>query len=275
MTPDTPAPSFWLYGRVVFVCLLALLSAFFSKLSLPAGLLTLLVFLSLPAGSPRALRIALGVAGLTAMGALVRFLVTEGMPGMVRGGRAATAQSAVSRLREIVFAQDSLRKHGFIDVDQDGIGSAALLGELSGMDDVRKLGRKFDQPILGDRLRPVVATKLGPAAAAAGYLVIVCLPTQKGGWTARAGEPIDEERAERQFLAYAWPDAATYGMHSAYAVDQDERILVSQNVENGETRWAGPNFPPPCDAALGSAFGFRPWRGKKPRDTLPGDRPPT
>ena len=274
MTSETTRDStaLWLYGRVGLVCLLALLSAFFSKLSLPAALLSLLVFLSLPNDAARALRIALALAGLIAVVSLVRFVVTEAMPGMVQGGRAAAAQSAISRLREIVFAEDTLRKHAYIDADRDGVGSAALLGELSGMDDVRGLGKKFDPPILGDQLRPVVATKLGPAAASAGYLVIVCLPTRSGGWTARAGEPIDEERAERHYFGYAWPDAAAYGMRSAYAVDQDERILVSSNIEHDQTRWAGPNFPPPCDAALDSASGFRPWRDKKPRSTLPGDR---
>jgi hypothetical protein len=177
-------------------------------------------------------------------------------------------------LREIVFAEDTLRKRALIDPDHDGIGSAALLGELTGFEPMRGIDRRLEIPILSDALAPRVDTKIGPAAATQRYFVIICLPTPNGGFTAKPGEPIDEERAERRFVAYAWPLAASWGIVDAFFIDQDERILVSENRDGKETRWAGPNFPPPCDAALGAdASKWRPWKGKKPRTELPGATP--
>ena len=66
--------------------------------------------------------------------------------------------------------------------------------------------------------------------------------------------------------------AAGGGPMHAFAIDEHERILVFDNAgESGQPRYASPNFPPPCDAALSGAW--KPWRGKKPRATLPGDHP--
>ena len=101
---------------------------------------------------------------------------------------------------------------------------------------------------------------------------MVCLPGAAGGLTARPTDPVNEELAERRFIAYAWPVAAGGGPMHAFAIDEHERILVFDNAgESGQPRYASPNFPPPCDAALSGAW--KPWRGKKPRATLPGDHP--
>jgi hypothetical protein len=269
----SPPISRWGLARVALAVVLGLLAPLVPKLSIPAVVIALLVYLALPAPSPRWLRWVVILAGVLATAGAVRFVVTEAVPGMVQGGRAATGRSAVSRLREIVFAQDSLRKRAVIDPDRDGIGSAAWLGELSGVVGVRG-GARLEPPILGLPHRAIVETRIGPAAESTGYLVIVCLPAARGGWTARPGEAVDEERGERGYVAYAWPDAMTVGMHDAFFVDEHERILVSNNLEGKEPRYAGPNFPPPCDAALSESTraDWTPWKGKAPRRELPGDR---
>jgi hypothetical protein len=212
-------------------------------------------------------------AGALALLGAVRFVVIEAVPGMVQGGKAATSRSAISRLREIVFAQDTLRKNALIDPDSDGIGSAAWLGELSGVIGLRG-GAALEPPILGQQHRTSVATAIGPAARGAGYLFIVCLPGIDGGWTSRPGAPVDAERAERSYVAYAWPESQSIGVQEAFFTDQHERILVSQNLEGRELRYAGPNFPPACDAALAEPTRreWTPWKGKQPRRHLPGDR---
>lgn len=269
-----PALSRWLLLRVAVAAALGFASPFVPKLSIPALLIALLVYLVLPSGSPRPLRwVVIAAFALAAIGS-VRFVVAEAVPGMVQGGKAATAQRAVSRLRELVFAQDSLRKLAPIDPDHDAVGSAGFLGELAGYDGVRG-GARLDPPILALPGRGLIDTPIGPAAPLTGYLMIVCLPAASGGWTARPGDSVDEERAERNYVAYAWPDAMTIGLHEAFFVDEHERILVSQNQQGSEPRYAGANFPPPCDAALAVATraDWLPWKGKLPRRELPYDRP--
>jgi hypothetical protein len=243
------------------------------KVSIPAVVIALLVFLALPSPTPRWMRWAVIASGALAVAGAVRFVVTEAVPGMVQGGQSATARSAVSRLREIVFAEDAMRRHAHVDPDHDGVGSAAWLGELTGTIGMRG-GARLEPPILGLPHRPLVETRIGPAAESTGYLVIVCLPAQ-GKWTARPLDPVDEERAERAFVAYAWPTHKTVGMLDAYFIDEHERILVSKNLDGAEPRYAGPNFPPPCDAALAEPTkrDWTPWKGKVPRRALPGDSP--
>jgi len=269
----TPGSSRWLLLRVALAALLGLLSPFVPKLSMPALLIALLVYLVLPRAAPPALRwLLIGAFALAAIGA-VRFVVAEAVPGMVQGGKAATQQRAVSRLREVVFAEDSLRKLATVDPDRDGIGSAGLLSELGGFAGVRG-GARLEPPILALPGKALIETPIGPSAPLTGYLMIVCLPKSGGGWTARPGDAVDEELAERNYVAYAWPDAMTIGLFEAFFVDEHERILVSPNVQGTEPRYAGPNFPPPCDAAFAAATRseWLPWKGKQPRRELPHDR---
>jgi hypothetical protein len=257
---------------------LGLASVVFTKLALAAGFLSLLGLLALPGRAPareqrRVIHLLLALAGVSSTIGIVRFVVREAAPGMVQGGHAATAQHAVSRLRQILFAEDAMRKGAFLDPDQDRIGSAGLLGELTGAVPLRG-GARLEPPILSPaHYARFEDTPLGPAALVAGYYFIVCLPAAAGGWTARPGEPIDDELAERRFVAYAWPASGGAGPHAAYFIDEHEKILVSDNLAAGEPRFAGPGFPPPCEAALDQPGDWQPWRGKQPRSQLPGDRP--
>jgi hypothetical protein len=271
---STPRISPWVLARVGLAIVLGVAAPVLPKLSIAAMVIALLVYLVLPGAVPRWMRWAVIGAGVLATAGAMRFVVEEAVPGMVQGGQSATTRSAISRLREIVFAEDAMRRHGHVDPDRDGVGSAAWLGELSGTIGVRG-GARLEPPILGLPHRPAIETRIGPAAESTGYLVIVCLPAARGGWTARPLDPVDEERAERAYVAYAWPSANTVGMREAYFTDEHERILVSKNLEGSEPRYAGPNFPPPCDAALAEQTkgDWTPWKGKAPRPDLPGDSP--
>ncbi len=276
-TPPEAGPrvSRWL-GGTALVFLLAAASVALPKLSLPAGLATLLTFLSLPAAlSPstrRTCRYLLGGSALLSTVAMFRFVATEAIVGMTQGGNSATAGTAVSRLRDISFAQDVMRRKAWVDPDGDGIGSAALIDELSGRRPLRS-GAKPTPPLLESHFTHLESTPLGPAANVGRYLFMVCLPRAGGGWTARPGEPVDEELAERRFIAYAWPAASGSGPDLAFAIDEHERILVLESAKRGQPRYASPNFPPACDASLTAADSWKPWRGKRPRSTLPGDHP--
>ncbi len=260
----------WVTARVLAVAALALASIALPKLAIPAAFLTWICFLSVPAhlrSDRRApFRVLLAAAGLAAAVGVLRFVVQEAVPGIVQGGKDAAAKNAVSRLRELVFAEDGMRKHAYLDHDSDRIGSAALIAELSGADQRRPF-----PPILNERWRALVSTPVGRAARVGGYLYLVCLPLRSGGLGADPAQDIDEERAERRFVAYAWPAAASGRIEAAFFLDEHERILVSKNTDGREPRYLGADYPPACDAALKEPSQWQTWMNKKPRLTLPGD----
>ncbi len=270
----------WANLRVGGVFVLALASVFVPRLSLPAAFLTFLAFLALPSGENKLRRLwwtVLIVASLASTVGLVRFVALEALPGMVSSGNEAQERGAVARLREILFAEDLMRTKAYVDPDHDGVGSAGRIGEIHGSIPLRG-GRLLDPPPLNQAFGEMVRTHLGPALKAEGYLFVVCVPKQGGGFTATPNDAIDEEKAERRFIAYAWPAAAGRSVQPAYAIDEHERILESVNVEPGkphEPHFAGPSFPPPCNAAIAPATrgDWKPWKGKKPRARLPGDKP--
>lgn len=283
-TPATPKaiaapasglpPSVWL--RASLVCAASVASVVITKLSLFAAVGTLLAFVSLPAAPPkpvRALKAALLFGGIFATLGVFRFLVLEAVPGMVEGGTTATEQHVVSRLREILFAEDALRRNVFVDPDGDHVGSAQFLGEMTGEIGLRG-GAPMATPVL-ESFPKLVDTRIGPAAEVAGFLVTVCLPKRGGGFTAQPGDAVDEERAERSFFAYAWPAERGRGLDFAYFLDEHERILLADSNEHEPRRLIGVDAPPACDDALAAATAkdWRVWRHKQPRSKLPFDRP--
>ncbi|HEY1537186.1 MAG TPA: hypothetical protein VGF76_24365 [Polyangiaceae bacterium] len=275
--PDAPSvlPTAVLL-RVSLIVLASLLSAVFTKLALFAAVATLLGFVSLPEsprGAVRALKLSLAVAALCATVGVFRFLVLEAMPGMVQGGTTAAEQRAVSRLREILFAEDAWRRNAFFDPDGDHVGSAGFLGELTGEIGVRG-GKPMDPSVL-ESYPKLADTRLGPAAEVGGYFVLVCLPKVGGGFTARPGDAVDDERAEREFYAYAWPAQRGEGLDFAYFLDEHERILSADSREAEPRRLIGVDAPPACDdvSADSTKADWRVWRHKLPRATLPFDKP--
>jgi hypothetical protein len=206
---------------------------------------------------------------------LVRFTLSEAIPGIMRGGNAAADKAALSKARAVVTAEDALRRGAFMDHDGDKIGSAGRIAELAGLVAVRGGARLAPAPLNYDA-KYLVDTAIGPAIQAGTHLILVCVPAPGGGFTAAAKDPVDEERAEREYYVYSWPLATGLGVQNAYALDQHERIWVTPNKDttsDGKStlRYAGPSFPPPCAAVHDPAAQFTPWENKQPRDHLPGD----
>jgi len=268
-----PAPT----SRLALYALLAALgvaSVFVTKLALFVLVLSLIAALALPRERPRPLVALNAVGAIGALGGFLHFLVVEAVPGIVQGGTTATESAAVSRLRAVLFAEDSMRKLAAIDPDGDGVGSAGLIGELTGNAGLRG-GVKLAAPVL-ERYAAPVETAIGPASEMGGYFFVVCLPTPDGGFTARPGQGIDEERAERRFLAYAWPSAPGRGLDAAFFLDEHERILTAPTRETGQrAERVGPLATPRCDDAVAASTReqWKPWRGKRARERLPGDAP--
>jgi hypothetical protein len=259
------------------LCFLGGAAALFPALGLPAAFLCFVGLLSLPSATGAGARVApwlLGVASLGASVGVGRFLVGEAMPGIVKGGRQAVEQRAVSRLREILFAEDAMRRAGWIDPDADGIGSAASLPELCGAAPLRGQPPRAT-PVLD--CGELVSTPLGPGARSGAYFYVVCLPTPAGEWSGQASAAVDEEKAERRFVAYAWPEPGS-GFEHAFFIDQHENILAAPWPGVGSPAGAGAGPASPglsCASALGApgsvASAWSVWRGKQPRSGLPGD----
>jgi hypothetical protein len=255
--------------RTVLAAAAALLSVHFTKLGLFAAVGTFIAWASLPrarAGELRRERWLLALAGVASLIGLVRFLV---IPGIVQGGNRFTEQRAISRLREILFAEDSARRLAPHDPDADRIGSALLLGELTTELAVRR-GVRLEAPLL-DGYPKQTDTGIGPAAEIGGYFLIVCVPRLGGGFTALPADAVDDELAERRFIAYAWPSGTAPGLSSAVALDEHESILIAPSSPRLRFGFVA---PPSCDDAVANATkdAWKPWRNKHPRTTLPGDR---
>jgi hypothetical protein len=268
--PSGAAPRLWPYALLFAACAA---SVFVLKLAPFLLVGCFIAFVALPKERPRWLAWCTAGAGLLATAGFLRFLVIEAMPGIVQGGTRATENAAVSKLREILFAENSLRKKAEIDPDGDGIGSAGLLTELAGFAGLR--GGKTLVPPLLEHVPSPIETPIGDAVELGGYLFVVCLPKPGGGFTAEARDAVDEEAAERRFLAYAWPSADKRGLKYAFFMDEHERILFAKSSNRpGKARRLGPDAPPSCDDAVAaaSASAWQVWRHKQPRRALPGDR---
>jgi hypothetical protein len=258
--------------RTVLAAAAALLSIYFTKLGLFAAVGTFVAWASLPRLPNEELRRErrlLLVAALAASVGLVRFLIVEAIPGIVAGGNRFTEQRAISRLREILFAEDSARRIAAHDPDQDHVGGALLLGELTGELGVRR-GNRLPVPLLESYPRQV-DTSVGPASEIGGYFLIVCLPKPGGGFTAQPNDAVDEELAERRFIAYAWPSGTAPGLDNAVALDEHEHISLAPAKAGLRYGFAA---PPSCDDSVATETrgAWTAWRHKQPRQRLPGDR---
>jgi hypothetical protein len=258
--------------RTVLAAAAALLSIYFTKLGLFAAVGTFVAWASLPRlpkAQLRRERWLLLLAALTSSIGLVRFLIIEAIPGIVAGGNRFTEQRAISRLREILFAEDTARRIASHDPDGDRVGSAALLGELTGELGLRR-GNRLAVPLI-ESYPKQVDTSIGPATEIGGYFLIVCLPKLGGGFTAQPSDAIDEELAERRFVAYAWPSGTAPGLSYAVSLDEHERIALAP--AKAGLRY-GFGAPPPCDDAVApeTRSAWTAWRDKQPRQTLPGAR---
>lgn len=262
-SPYAPSALFARYWPVLLL-LLGAASVFWPVLALPAAFASCVGLVAMrpppPSELPRPRWWIVGGALAASVG-MVRFVATLAMPGIIGGGRRAVEQQAVSRLRDVLFAQDAMRRAGWIDPDADRVGSAAFLEELCGAPPRRGQAPRAT-PVL--HCGELVATRLGPAAQSGAYLYTVCLPMLGGGWSATpTGRGVDEELAERRFLAYAWPREATEArLDDVFFIDERENIRVAALPAGA--------LPPACESALADPA-WQAWRGKRPRPGLPGD----
>lgn len=252
--------------------MLALASLWLSELALFAAFLTFLTWASLPAALPQSQRRrwcwALGAVALVCSVGVTRFVSRYALLGMTNASKRSVEKDIVSRLREILFAQDYAREHALIDPDGDGIGGAIALPALAGVVPLRPPAIGTVE-LLDRRYMNIRSTREGPASALNGYLFMICLP-QPDGLSAQATANIDEERAETQFTALAWPEVLGLSDGKLFSIDAQERILEFANRGKHGLIFFGVETPPACDVVIRHAGEFVAWQGKKPREHLPG-----
>ncbi len=194
-------------------------------------------------GRPRLL-VALIAAPLLAVG-LYRFVVGWMMPNLVSAGQRAAEERAVSRLREVLWAERRVRELGYVDSNRDGVAEFALLSELLA-GEARPGARPEAAVLKPDMYRPIA----GHAGIyqADGYLIALYLPSTQGSGAraAAVGEPlVDATAATRRFVAYAWPAALDQNGRRVFAIDQDDHVCETENPQG----YAGPSRGPDGAAA--------------------------
>lgn len=271
----------------VAVALLGFAAAFVPHLAVAAVTLGLVAFLAQPARAQGRMRVGrwlLLAATPFMLVSLFRFTVEAAMPGIVEGGHRALITRSIAKLRILRFTQDFAREQAIWDPDEDGIGSALLLEEARGLVPIR--GKTLAPQGLLEPIGELMDTPAGKALVADGYAIILYLPGKDGRGVARPDVPLDDERAERRWVAYAWPLEDGVGDRPVIFIDEHERILQLTNQAPGP-RYFGLENPPAFDAALTASTLDAPaaedavgrdgghwarWKGKRARETLPGDR---
>lgn len=283
---------------VVIACaLLGILCSVFPKLAIPAMMLGIISYLAIPkkdserflkqAALFKAGRVLMLLAVPCILVGLFRFAIVEAMPGIIEAGREALTTRAIAALREIRFSQDLMREQHYADHDDDGIGSAGTLAELCAVEPLRagKLPSRLVQRFSVFDKSKSPGSEGAVFARYAGYGFIIYVPTLDGKASAIVkGKSVDDEKAERRFVAYAWPLDEGHGEHPVLFLDEHERIYMSDNVAQ---RYRGSEVVPKFDAALGeSSIDFvhdgsevkgqdgalwKVWKDKKPLEKLAGD----
>ncbi len=250
---------------------LALMGVFWPKLAILAFLVSAVVSIGVE-GRPRWVAL---LAALLGLGGTARFLVVDGASAILLAGQRSAEERAVSRLREVHFAQLQARQRGIVPAAAQGPGQFLFLGELVGADRRRR----------GADTLPLLKTEdwtaPSPEAAAKGiyradsYLYVVYLPDASGGAVLEGGAP--GPGADRGYVAYAWPTGAGGSGHRLFFIDQDERICETfippsrtglEALPNPFEALASPDFSAARCAPKAGGHDWRPWKRKKVKKPL-------
>jgi hypothetical protein len=250
----------------------AALAAAWPWVALPA---VVVVLLATVISDGRKRRLVGGLGGALALVGVLRFIVEVAVPNIILAGQRTAEERAVSRLRELVWAEEQVRAHGWIDSDGDGRGELGFLGELSGSRPARA-GVAPDAALLrASHFVPLSDGRGGWVFRAEGYLYALALPDRAGRLVGEGGAA---DPAARRWVAFAWPAQLGQGGRRAFAIDQDERICETDNRQGYSGPEHGPapeiaQAPPvagaPTCAHLQDGGAWRPWKKKRPRAPAP------
>ena len=261
-------------NQVRGVLILSAIGFFYPILAIPAFLFMIILSTSIPEDHPSRRRelMILGLSLTLCLTGIAKFIISDGMKGIVEAGYRATGKKALTSLREIRIAQDILRKKAYLDYDKDGIGESAHLSELMGLDKARGTIELPFAPLRNNfaRLETVGDAQIGYRS---GYYLMVCLPTADNGWTAHPSTLPDNEAAEANFRAYAWPAEPFKSTTTVYFINALEEISM---FDNEDFQIVGLDKRPDCMSRESTELAWAAWRNKKPRSKPAGyDAEPT
>ena len=252
------------FPRAPMIFTLAAASVIWPWLSLPALFFALIGALILPSSEERTrqkriTRLWLAASLTLVTVGLTRFVIHYAIVGIVQGGEQVVTGHAISRLRDILRWELAERSAKAIDPDHDGIGSAWRIAELSGAVPLRS--GQSTKPPLERRFKTLVDTPIGPASKVGDYYYVVCLPTTDGKWSAKDTASVDEEAAERAFLAYAWPARENL---ITYVIDANGKVSFRDNLGRETDQYVGQLHPVPCNSVVDEAHRgeWIPWSGR-------------
>lgn len=239
--------------------------------------------------SKRALPGWVWVAGGIGMVILLGFFVlAQGMEGIMGGGLRAAESAAVSRLRTLLWAQDTAKKYAFLDRDGDGVGEYAFFKQLAGMAPLSN-GQKLGTPLLYRDTAKFAPLAPQNVLISGGYCHVLFLSASAGGG---AAEPLDgaekaglvsADGAEKYWVAYAWPLQPGHSGRRVFFINQDEEIWESAN-DGPQQQYSSLERLPKFDAALprpdlasvpvegqphGDGGVWKRWKNKRARNASP------
>ncbi len=277
---EKPSPLRDPVNQVRGVLILSAIGFFYPILAIPSFLFMIILSTSIPEDHPSRKRelLVLALSLTLCLAGIAKFIISDGMKGIVEAGYRATGKKALTSLREIRIAQDILRKKAYLDHDKDGIGESAHLSELMGLDKARGTIELPFAPLRNNfsRLETIGDAQIGYRS---GYYLMVCLPTSETEWTAHPKTLPNDELAEANFRAYAWPAEPFKSTTTVYFINALEEIST---FENKDFQIVGLDQRPDCKSRDNTELAWSAWRNKKPRskpagyDTTPSsdNKPP-
>lgn len=185
--------------------------------------------------------------------AVIAIVVSIVIPNLISSRIEANESAALATLRQIGTAQAHCRTSGFIDVNGNGTGEFAFIGELSG-----RVGVRTDEVggVGSAVLRPSLLTvpeQLAGTMLRSGYYYRMYLP---GGTLQPQGEAsagggsgvsVNALSAEVMWCCYAWPASHGISGHRTLFLNQRGDVLATRNSAR---RYSGTTNMPPGSAAF-------------------------
>lgn len=223
---------------------------------------------------------------LLVVGFYVFFAIKFAVPGIVGGGKMATESSAVSVLRTIYWAENSLIKNKAKDRDSDGVFEYGLFSDLTSKTiNLNSMIKTVSPILLEPEFRNFISAKNIGVVQAKGYYFIIYLQSKSGDsvsdsasndGTSRISNDsvsskkqdilVDSNSAERFWIAYAWTVNPKVSGRRSFFINQNEDIY-ELDLKHSKVRYEGlSNIPPFFSALPVSSFSSRPEKGKGGKD---------
>jgi prepilin-type N-terminal cleavage/methylation domain-containing protein len=182
--------------------------------------------------------------------AVIAIIASAAVPRFAFARREANESAAIATLRNLVTAQQTLHTMGVVDVDRDGAGEYAFLGEIAGRAPVRGTDLVLEPPSFSRAFGLIEQSR----AVRSGYFFQVFLPALDGRGVAEdpsggkaMASAVDPDLAEIFWCAYAWPANREPGNMQVFFANQEGEVL---SAGNEVARYDGDELRPRYDAAF-------------------------